>query len=76
MSFIKEVIPQEDYRLQVVMDNGSSVVLNMKGRLECIRFGMLADEAFFSNVTTDGRYVRWDDKIEISLNEVFQLVQK
>jgi hypothetical protein len=76
MSQIKNVVPKDDYRLEVFLKNGSSITLNLESRIETVRFGMLADKEFFKQVTTDGNYIRWDNKIEISVNEVFQLAQK
>ncbi|AET70826.1 Protein of unknown function (DUF2442) [Desulfosporosinus orientis DSM 765] len=76
MSRIKSVVPKGDYRLEVQLDNGSSVTLNLESRLQTVRFGMLSDKQFFKTATTDGICIRWDNKIEISINEVFQLVQK
>ncbi|MGE4284035.1 MAG: hypothetical protein AB7G87_09980 [Clostridia bacterium] len=73
---INNVIPKEDYRLEVQLDNGSSVILNFSSRLHTVRFGMLADKAFFHRAMTDGDCIRWDNKIEISASEVFQLAQK
>jgi hypothetical protein len=69
-------MPQEDYRLLVQLDNGSSIMLNMESRLQTVRFGMLADKALFRQAATDGSYIRWGDLIEISVTEVFQLAQK
>jgi hypothetical protein len=48
----------------------------MENRLHTLRFGLLSDKSFFSQVTTDGSFIRWGDKIEISIHEVFQLAQK
>lgn len=76
MSRIKSVVPKEDYRLEVQLDNGSCVTLNLESRLQTVRFGMLSDKQFFETVTTDGICIRWGNKIEISVNEVFQLAQK
>ena len=76
MTHIKKVVPKEDYCIDVLLDNGSSITLNMESRLGTLRFGLLADKAFFETVTTDGSYIRWDNKIEISVSEVFQLVRK
>ena len=76
MSHIKAVVPKEDYQLEVLLDNGSSVTLNLESRLHTIRFELLSDKAFFCSATTDGNCIRWDDKIEISVSEVFQLAQK
>lgn len=76
MSRIKDVVPKDDYSLEVLLDNGSSVMLNLESRLQTVRFGMLSDKEFFKMATTDGIYIRWDNKIEISLSEVFHLAQK
>ena len=76
MSRIKSVVPKEDYRLEVLLDNGSCVTLNLESRLQTVRFGMLSDKQFFKRVTTDGICIRWENKIEISLSEVFHLAQK
>ena len=76
MVHIREVIPREGYRLEVILENGSSLILNLESRLKTVRFGMLADQDFFRRVTTDGTCVWWGKKIEVSLNEVFQLAQK
>lgn len=76
MSHIKSVVPKEDYKLEVFLDNGSSITLNLESRLQTVRFGVLADKEFFRQATTDGSFIRWDNKIEISVNEVFQLAQK
>ena len=76
MSNIKKVVPQENYKLEVLLDNGCSIILNMESRLHTVRFCMLSDKEFFDNVITDGNYIRWDNKIEISVNEIFQLAQK
>lgn len=76
MRRIINVIPRDDYRLEVLLDNGSSVVLNLENRLQTVRFGMLSDKQFFNRATTDGICIRWDNKIEISLSEVFHMAQK
>ncbi len=76
MSRIKSVTPKEDYRLEVQLDNGSSITLNLESRLQTLRFGLLSDKEFFKRAATDGLCIRWDNKIEISMSEVFQLAQK
>lgn len=76
MIHVKKVIPLEDYCLEVQLENGSSVILSLRSRLGTVRFGLLEDEAFFYTVTTDGSCIRWGNKIELSVSEVFQLVQK
>jgi hypothetical protein len=76
MARIKNVAPKDGYRVEVMLDNGSCVILNLENRLGTVRFGLLADKEFFDRVTTDGNFIWWENKIEISLSEVFQLAQK
>lgn len=76
MTRIKKVIPKENCCLEVLLENGSSVVVNLESRLQTVRFGILADRELFCRAETDGTYIRWDKKLEISIDEVFQLAQK
>ena len=76
MSQIKNITLKEDYKLEALLDNGSSVTLNFKPRLGTVRFGLLADPEFFSRATTDGSFIRWGVRVEISVNELFSLAQK
>lgn len=76
MTQIINVVPKEDYCLEIVLNNGSSINLSLKSRLETIRFGILADAELFKKATTNGICISWDGKVEISLSEAFQLAQK
>jgi hypothetical protein len=76
LSQIKSITLKEDYKIEALLDNGSSITLNLKSRLGTVRFGLLADLEFFGKATTDGSFIRWGDKVEISVNELFQLAQK
>lgn len=76
MVWIKAVIPKEDYKLEVQLDNGSSILLSMRSRLGTVRFSRLSDIEFFMKATTDGNQVLWGDEVEISVSEVLQFVQK
>lgn len=76
MTQIESVVPKENYILDIQLSNGNRVILNMENRLSTIRFGLLKNKEFFDKVTTDGNFIRWENKVEISVNEVFQLVQK
>ena len=76
MSRIVSVTPKDDYCIEVVLDNGNSVVIDFTSRLHTVRFSLLSDKDYFNTVTTDGAFVRWNYKIEISLSEVFELAQR
>ena len=76
MSKIARVTPKDDYCLEVVLDNGNSVNIDFKSRLHTVRFSILSDKDYFNTVTTDGAFVRWNYKIEISVSEIFELARK
>lgn len=75
MSRILSVTPKDNYCLDIVLDNGTRVMLSLESRLHTVRFSMLSDKVYFDTVTTNGSCVMWNNRIEISLNEVFQLAQ-
>lgn len=68
---IKNVIPKEDYLLEVQLENGHSVILDFSSRLHTVRFGMFADKAFFQHAVTDGDCIWWENKIELSASRSF-----
>ena len=76
MGKIKDVEAKENYCIFINLENGSSIKLNLESRIQTIRFGLLEDKEFFKNVNTDGYYIRWGNQIEISVNEVFLLLQR
>jgi len=73
---IKNVEARDNYCLYVQLENDSSLILNLEKRIQTIRFGLLEDKGFFKTARTDGFYVRWGDQIEISINEIFLLIQR
>jgi hypothetical protein len=52
MTHIKEVTPKDDYQLEVTLDNGSTIILNLKPKLDTLRFGLLRDTAVFRRTRT------------------------
>lgn len=48
MSRIKNVVLKEDYRSELLLDNGRCVTFKVSDRLVTIRFGLLADKEFLS----------------------------
>lgn len=76
MLHIIKITAREHYRLEVLLDNDTTIILNMVARLNSIRFSALKNQSFFESATTDGKYIRWGKEVEISLSEVFHLAQK
>ena len=73
---IKSVVPRDNYRLEVDLENGNSLTVDFTGKLGTVRFGVLADPELFLRAKTDGTIVKWDNKAEISAGELFMLAQK
>ena len=73
---ITKVTPKELYQLEVQLDNGTTVILNMAARLDTLRFSLLADQSLFDCAATDGQFIRWGNQIELSVNEVFELAKR
>jgi hypothetical protein len=76
MTQIKAVHPREDHYLEVLLDNGSSILLDLRPKLHTLRFGLLRDTDFFRCAETDGSMIRWDNKVEISIGEVLDMIKK
>ena len=76
MTRIQKVETLDDYQLHVFFDNGNHVILNMKSKINTVRFSLLSDPEYFKEVTTDGHFIKWHNQVEISVSEIFQLAQK
>lgn len=76
MSRIERVIPKDDYILEVVLDNLEIITIDFKSRLHTVRFSLLSDKEYFNTVKTNGTCVQWNCRIEIPLNEVFEMARK
>lgn len=62
----RTVIPMEDGCLQVEMESGSTVYLDMQRRMQSVRFGLLRNEDVFRSVETDGyRLIFYKDGSEV-----------
>lgn len=75
MDYIKAVLPMKDYRLFMEMESGSSVTVDLSGKLKTIKYASLADEYFFRTATTDGSYVIWGGgQLKLTVNELMEVV--
>jgi hypothetical protein len=41
-----------------------------------IRFTLLTDPELFGKAATDGSFIRWGNKVEISMSELFEMARK
>lgn len=77
MPYIKRVMPLENYRLFLEMETGSTVTVELKSKLETVRFGELSDRNLFQTATTDGDFVIWQDghyTLKVSVKELLDVV--
>lgn len=65
---ILSVTPLKEKRLRIVFGTGSELILNMKNRLNTVRFFPLRDDTVFDSVKTDGFCLYFDAKFNCTLN--------
>ncbi|MGO5116263.1 hypothetical protein ACTQ33_14845 [Candidatus Avoscillospira sp. LCP25S3_F1] len=71
-----QVLPA--YQLKLTFPNGSEAVVDLKHRINAIRFGRLAEPGFFSTARLEGSEVVWDDGtycLRASINELLDSMQ-
>lgn len=75
MNYIKKVLSLKDYRLFMEMEGGSTVTIDLSGKLHTMKYAELADEAFFNTAETDGDYVIWGGgQIRLTVKELMDIV--
>jgi hypothetical protein len=75
MSYIKAVLPMKDYRLLLEMEGGSTVIVDLSGKLHTVKYAELADEALFKTATTNGDYIVWGGgRLHLTVNELMEVV--
>lgn len=75
MPTIISIQPMSDYLIKVRFDNATTVTLDMKHKLKTIRFQQLRDKELFCSAVTDGYSIRWNEFIELSVTEIFEIAQ-
>lgn len=73
MSKIKNVQPMENYLIKVELNDGKTLILNLAYKLNTIRFQQLKDQELFKSATTDGYCIHWNELIELSTTEIFEI---
>lgn len=75
MGYIKTVVPMKDHRLFMVMESGSSVIVDLSVKLNTMKYKDLTDEKMFRNARTDGDYVFWGDgRVKVTVKELMDVV--
>ena len=75
MKIIK-VVPADDYCITVFFDNNHSVTLDMKFKLNAVRFSGLRSKQVFCAAETDGKSLHWPGGISMAVSEILELVAK
>ncbi|WP_283610666.1 DUF2442 domain-containing protein [Faecalispora anaeroviscerum] len=75
MPGIVSVQPAENYLMEIKFDNGNTVILDMKTKIQTARFWQLRDKKLFEAATTDGTSIRWNEFTEIYMGEIFDIAQ-
>ncbi len=75
MKIIK-AMPADNYCVTICFDNKQSVTLDMKGKLNAIRFSGLRSESVFRAAQTDGKSLHWPGGISMAVSEIIELVSK
>jgi len=75
LNYIKSVLPMKDHRLLMEMEGGSTVIVDLSGKLHTVKYSELAEPSFFNDVSTDGNYVIWrGGRLRITVNELMEIV--
>jgi hypothetical protein len=65
----------KDYRLFMEMESGSTVTVDLSGKLQTAKYAELADELFFMTAVTDGDYVIWGGgRLRLTVNELMEVI--
>ncbi len=75
MSYIRTVLPMKDYRLFMEMEGGSTVIVDLSGKLQTAKYAELTDQAFFRTAVTDGDYVLWGNgRVRLTVGELMDVI--
>jgi hypothetical protein len=57
------------------MEGGSTVTVDLSGKLQTMKYAELADETFFRTAVTDGDYVLWGGgRVRLTVGELMEVV--
>ena len=77
MSKIISIVPNDDYTLEIVLDNHHKIIYDMKPRLKSVRFCGLDDlNKFKAVIIEDGNTLVWDSLCQITINEIINNIER
>lgn len=77
MPKIVNVVPNDDYTLEIQLNNQHKIIYDMKPRLQAVRFCGLADINKFKAVTVEnGNTLVWDSLCQITIDEIISIIER
>lgn len=73
---ILEVLPYQDYTLDIKLSNGCKLKLDMKKFLDCPAYKKLNQVGFFLSVKHDNRLIYWDETHDMHIDQILTFAQK
>lgn len=73
---ILEVIPHQDYKLDIKLSDGRTLKLDMQKFLDCPAYRKLAQVGFFLSVKHDNRLIYWDDAHDMHIDQILAFAQQ
>lgn len=56
---VTKIIPRGDYQLEIAFENGSQALVNLKNRIESVRFRQLSNPLVFETAQINGDKICW-----------------
>lgn len=56
---VKNIIPRGEFQLELTFENGSQALINLKNRMESVRFRQISDPLIFKTAKINGDKICW-----------------
>lgn len=76
MEKITRIVTAPGYQVYVYFENNDIIILDLKEKINTVRFSDLRKLNRFIAASTDGRAVIWPGGISISIGEIKELAKK
>lgn len=75
MRKITDVIPKDDFTLEIHLNNKHVILCDMSERIKGIRFSSLSDYKQFKKIKlVEGTLIRWSSNCELSIDEILVML--
>lgn len=73
-SGIKHVVPLDHHRLEISLENGGAMLLNLDRKVLTARFGILREPDIWCALTYSRTSISWGGYVELSLTEAAEIL--